>query len=282
MNKLTDTIKLANGYEIPCVGFGTWQTPGGEVAVESVKNAIKAGYRHIDTAAIYGNEESVGKGIIESGVDRKELFITSKLWNTERGYDKTIKAFHKTLEDLKLDYLDLYLIHWPAVKNQFDNYEELNLSTWQAITDLYEEGKIKAIGVSNFMVHHIKPLMETKIKPMVNQIEFHPGFMQKEIFDFCKQNNIVVEAWSPLGCGDLLNNEKVVEIAKKYNKSTAQLLIRWSLQHGAVPLPKSVTASRIEENTKVFDFVISDEDMKTINDLPFSGGSGSNPDEVDF
>ncbi len=282
MKKLTDCYTLSNGIVIPCVGFGTWQTPDGEVAVNSVAEAIKCGYRHIDTAAVYGNEESVGFAIKQSGVDRKELFVTSKLWNKCRGYDSTFKAFEETLSKLQLDYLDLYLIHWPASHSQFENWDEINLQSWRAMTELYKAGKIKAIGVSNFLPHHLESLLKTEVAPMVNQIEFHPGFMQEETVKACKENNILVEAWSPLGTGKMLSNETLKAIAEKYNKSVAQLCIRWCLQEGTLPLPKSVTPSRILENTNVFDFEISAEDMTTINSMAYCGGSGLHPDEVKF
>ena len=281
--KLSDTYTLANGVQIPCVGFGTWQTPSGEVAVESVKSALKAGYVHIDTAACYGNEASVGEAIKASGIEREKLFVTSKVWNTDRGYEKTLQAFEATMEKLQLDYLDLYLIHWPAIEKQFENWREINSDTWRALEKLYKDGRIKAIGVSNFLPHHLEALMaDAEIKPMVNQIECHPGFTQAESVQFCKENGILVEAWSPLGTGNVLNNETLINIASKYNKSVAQLCIRWVLQHDLLPLPKSVTESRIIENTHVFDFVISEEDMRTIDALPFCGGSGINPDEVTF
>ncbi|WP_342662783.1 aldo/keto reductase [Brachyspira innocens] len=247
---LKDTFTLSNGYKIPCIGFGTWQTPDGETAVNAVKEAIKLGYKHIDTAAIYGNEKSIGKAIKESGINRDELFITSKVWNKERGYKTTLKAFEKTLNDLSLDYLDLYLIHWPASVNQFKDWDNINLETWRAMTELYKAGKIKSIGVSNFMPHHLKSLMETEIKPMVNQIEFHVGFMQEETFKYCNDNNILIEAWSPLGTGKMLDNNTLKEIANKYNKSIAQLCIRWCLQNNTLPLPKSVTPSRIKKIQK--------------------------------
>ncbi|MFC3418672.1 aldo/keto reductase [Salinicoccus hispanicus] len=282
MQKLTDTFTLANGTEIPCVGFGTWQTPDGETAVNSVKKAIESGYRHIDTAAAYKNEGSVGKAIKESGVAREDLFITSKLWNADRGYDKTKAAFEQTLKELGTDYLDLYLIHWPANEKQFDNWEEINRETWKAMTELYEAGKIKAIGVSNFMTQHLEPLLETEVKPMVNQIEYHPGHTQDGVVDLCKQYDILVEAWSPIGSGRLLEDESLKEIAEKYDKSVAQLCIRYVLQNGALPLPKSVTPERIEENTHVFDFEISDEDMKQMDAMENVGFSGMNPNEVDF
>ena len=282
MNNLSETFVLHNGYQIPCVGFGTWQTPDGDTARTAVKSALQAGYRHVDTAAVYGNEKSVGQGIKESGVLRDELFITSKVWNTERGYEKTLKAFEKTITDLDVDYLDLYLIHWPASESQFERWEELNRDTWKAMMELYQAGKIKAIGVSNFLPHHLKALMDMEVKPMVNQIEFHPGYMQKETLEFCKENGILVQAWSPLGTGRMLTNETLIEIAKKYNKSVAQLCIRWCLQHDVLPLPKSVTQSRIVENTDVFDFVIGQDDMNKIDALPNFGGSGLHPDRVDF
>lgn len=282
MKKMTDTFRLNNGYEIPCIGFGTWQTPDGDTAVKVVSEAIGAGYRHIDTAACYGNEVGVGKGIKASQAERSSLFITSKVWNPDRGYENTMAAFEKTMIDLNLDYLDLYLIHWPASSSQFENWEEINLETWRAMTELYKAGRIKAIGVSNFLPHHLRMLMETEVQPMVNQIEFHPGQMQEEAVAYCKAHNIVVEAWSPLGTGRMLSNETLQHIAAKYHKSAAQLCIRWCLQNDILPLPKSVTPSRIVENADVFDFEITQEDMEIINGMEYCGGSGLHPDQVDF
>ncbi len=282
MKSVKDFVRLSNGYNMPIVGFGTWQTNDGATAESVTRLAIEAGYRHIDTAACYGTEPGVGKAVRECGVAREELFVTSKVWNTERGYDKTMIAFDITMESLGLDYLDLYLIHWPANKRQFANWDEINLSTWRAMTELYKEGRIKAIGVSNFLPHHLESLMATEIKPMVNQIEFHPCVTQKAVVDYCKANNIVVQAWSPLGTGKVLSNPTLIHMAKKYNRSVAQLCIRWCLQNGTVPLPKSATPSRIIENTRVFDFEISAEDMAIINAMPDLSGTTLDPDNVDF
>jgi diketogulonate reductase-like aldo/keto reductase len=280
MNSLSDTLVLNNGTSIPCIGFGTWQTPDGEVTVNSVKYAIESGYRHIDTAAIYGNEKGVGQGIKESGIDRKELFITTKLWNTDRGYESALKAFDTSLKKLGLDYIDLYLIHWPENKS---TGAEVNQDTWRAFEKLYKDGVVKSIGVSNFLEHHLRSLLDrVEIVPAINQIEFHPGQMQPETVSFCKSNEILVEAWSPLGTGKMLNNPELAEIALKYDKSVAQLCIRWVLQNGVLPLPKSVTPSRIGENADVFDFEISCVDMQTINSIPYFGGSGLNPDTITF
>lgn len=282
MNSLKDCYTLSNGVKIPCIGFGTWKAPDGEVAASSVKTALESGYRHIDTAAGYDNEASVGKGIKESGISREEIFVTSKVKNSERGYKTTLDAFDKTMTDLGLDYLDLYLIHWPASFSRFEDWEQINLDTWRAMTELHKAGKIRSIGVSNFMPHHLKALMETEVAPMVNQIEFHPGQMQPETVDFCKKNNILVEAWSPLGSGRMLENPTLTEIAAKYGKSVAQLCIRWCLQNGTLPLPKSVTPSRIKENGEIFDFTLDDEDMRRINSMEYCGGSGHHPDKVNF
>jgi len=279
-------VTLNNGIVMPAVGYGTWQNRNGEGAVESVKEALKAGYTHIDTAACYHNEESVGEAIrqaIDEGIiTRENLFLTTKVWNPDRGYESTLKAFNASITRLGVDYVDLYLIHWPANAKQFDNWEQINLDTWKAMTELYKAGKIRAIGVSNFKPHHLKALMETEVKPAVNQIEYHPGNLQEDIVTFCQDNDILVEAWSPLGTGRVLGDERLQAIAARYNKSVAQLCVRFALQNGVVPLPKSVTPSRIVENLNVFDFEIAEDDMADIRNMAPFGGSGLDADEVDF
>ena len=275
-------IALYNGILMPEIGFGTWKAPTGKVTVEAVKAAIECGYTHIDCAAIYGNEKEVGLGIKESNVDRKDLFITSKLWNDVRGYQETIDAFNKTLDDLQLDYLDLYLIHWPRPVKYHGNYIEKNIESWKAMEDLYKQGKIKAIGVSNFKVHHMEEIMENcEIKPMVNQIEFHPSCLEKEIRDFCKKENIIVTGYSPLANGKVFECKELVEFSEKYGVSIAQLCIRYALQHNVIPLVKSVTKERIKANLNV-NFVISDEDMEKIDKITTCGGSYKDSDNISF
>ena len=279
---LQSTITLANNIQIPVIGYGTWQSKDGDIAQNGVLSALSYGYRHIDTAAAYRNEKSVGSALIASKIPRNEVFITSKVWNAERGYDSTKIAFEKTCQELQVDYLDLYLIHWPASSTRFENWDEINLDTWRAMTELYKEGKIRAIGVSNFLPHHLQSLMKTEVKPMINQIEFHPGYRQEEVVKYCTDNGIIIEAWSPLGCGSMLTNPLLQSIATRYQKSIAQLCIRWCLQSGVVVLPKSVTASRILENSQVFDFEISADDMNTINNMKNVGFSGYHPDTNEF
>ncbi|WP_285767801.1 aldo/keto reductase [Peribacillus sp. SI8-4] len=275
ISSIGETITLQNGVQMPQLGFGVFKVKNGNETVEAVKKAIEVGYRAIDTAAIYENEEGVGQAISECGVPREELFITSKVWNTEQGYDTTLQAFDDSLKRLGLEYLDLYLIHWPGK----DKY----LDTWKALEKLYKDGKVKSIGVSNFHVHHLENLLANcEVKPVVNQIELHPLLTQGEIRDYCEKNEIMVEAWSPLGRGNLLEEPTINHIAKKHGKSPAQVLIRWHLQHDIVVIPKSITPARIEENAQVFDFSLSLNEMNQIDALNKNERFGSNPDEVLF
>jgi diketogulonate reductase-like aldo/keto reductase len=272
---LKDTTTLHNGVKMPWVGLGVFKVNEGEEVVQSVKAAIKNGYISIDTAAIYKNEEGVGQAIKESGIPREELFITTKLWNAEQGYETTLEAFETSLNKLGLDYLDLYLIHWPG-KNK---YKE----TWKAFEKLYKEGRVRAIGVSNFQVHHLEDLISSaEIKPMVNQVEFHPHLTQKELLSYCKKEGIQLEAWSPLKQGQLLNEPVLEDLAHKYNKSVAQVILRWDLQHGVVTIPKSIKEHRIIENADIFDFELSAEDIEKIDGLNQDSRAGSHPDTMRF
>ena len=278
-----NTYRLANGIDIPSVGFGTWQTPDGEVAVQSVRCALESGYTHIDTAQAYGNEESVGKAIRLSGVPRKDLFITTKLWNANHSYDLTMRSFDESMNKLGLDYLDLFLIHWPNPLAFRDRWEQANAESWKAMEELYEAGKIRAIGISNFRSHHMDALLKTaKITPMVNQIRLCPGDTQDETVAYCREHQMVIEAYSPLGTGRIFDVPEMQTLAKKYNRSIAQICIRWSLQRGYLPLPKSVTPARIQENLHVFDFELSDDDVQLIANLKGCVGYASDPDTRTF
>lgn len=280
---LTSTYQLANGEKIPIVGFGTWQTPDGQVAEESVLAALKAGYRHIDTAMIYGNEASVGRAIHKSGVRRDELFVTTKLWNTDHTYERAIQAIDTSLQTLGLDYLDLYLIHWPNPLAFRENWQEANSAAWRAMEEAVKAGKIKSIGVSNFMPRHLDALYQTaQIKPVVNQIYLNPSDQQKEVVAYNKAHDMISEAYSPLGTGNLLAVPELVSLAEKYERSVAQVTLRWSLQKGFLPLPKSITPSRIVENAQLFDFELSDEDMQAIDALQGVADQAKNPDETTF
>ncbi|WP_312923135.1 aldo/keto reductase [Empedobacter brevis] len=278
-----ENFKISNGIEIPAIGFGTWLLEG-EKVTEPLKIALAKGYTHIDTAAVYKNEKEIGAVLKSENVDRSQLFITSKCWNSERGYEKALAAFEQTLADLQTDYLDLYLIHWPANETQFpDTWKELNAATWRAFEEIYKSGKAKAIGVSNFNINHLEALAETaEIKPMVNQIEFHPGHSQPELVNFCKQHDILVQAWSPLGSGRILENELIVSLAHKYKVSVGQICINYCLAKEIVPLPRSSSEKNIEANLTSTDFKLNAEDIKAIDEMPADGFSGLNPSTVEF
>lgn len=272
---LTAKVKLNNGVEMPWFGLGVWQVEDGDEAKNSVKAAIKAGYVGIDTAAAYKNEKSVGEAIRESGANRDDLFITSKVWNGDQGYDETLAAFDATMEKLGLDVLDLYLIHWP-VKGKYKD-------TWRAMEKLYKDGRIRSIGVSNFQPHHLDDLLaDAEVVPAVNQVEFHPLLIQNELLNYCAQKGIQVEAWSPLARGLLFDNEVVKGLGDKYGKSPAQILLRWVLDKGVVVLTRSVKESRIVENADLFDFTLTPEDVTALEALNKNERTGPDPDNFNF
>ncbi|WP_180850304.1 MULTISPECIES: aldo/keto reductase [Bacillaceae] len=272
---LQDVTVLHNGVKMPWFGLGVFKVEDGDEVVNSVKWAIEAGYKSIDTAAAYKNEEGVGQALKESGVPREELFITTKVWNADQGYESTLKAFNDSMTKLGLEYLDLYLVHWP-VKGK---YKE----TWKALETLYKEGKVKAIGVSNFQIHHLEDVIaDAEIVPMVNQVEYHPRLTQKELQAFCKQHNIQLEAWSPLMQGKLLDDKTLSEIAEKHGKSVAQVILRWDLQNEVVTIPKSVKEHRIYDNAAIFDFELSQKEMESIDGLNRDERVGPDPDNFDF
>lgn len=280
IDNMNSTITLNNGIEMPRLGLGVFRVEDSSELINAVKAAIKNGYRSIDGASIYGNEEVMGEGIREgikeAGISREDLFITSKVWNADLGYESTIAAYEASLNRLGVDYLDLYLIHWPVE----GKYKE----AWKALEYLYKEGRVKAIGVSNFQVHHLQDLLgNAEIKPVINQVELHPYLSQKKVREFCKENDIQVEAWSPLMAGNgLLENEILKEIAKKYNKTVAQLVLRWDLQSQVVTIPKSTNERRLIENIDVFDFNLSKVDIDKIDSLNQDLRVGPDPDNFDF
>lgn len=282
MKSIKDTYTLYNGVEMPCLGLGTYQSRDA-VAAAAVKSAVETGYRLIDTAAAYGNERGVGQGIRICGVPREEIFVTSKLRNAAHGYKATLEAFDMTLERLGLRYLDLYLIHWPNPIQYRSTWREATIGTWKAFEELYRGGRIRAIGVSNFMPHHIEMLRETcEIKPMVNQLRLCPGVTQKAVVDYCTANGIQVEAYSPFGTGAIFKAPEMRDLAEKYGKSIGQICLRWSLQMGWIPLPKSANPARVQENTEVFDFELAPEDVEFIANLTGVCGEAPVPDEIRF
>ena len=257
---LASTVKLNNGVEVPLLGLGVYQSPPGKTTRDAAKYALECGYRLVDTARIYGNEQDVGQAIHESGLARKEVFVTTKLWNSDHGYDSTIRACEESLRRLGLSYLDLYLIHWPV--------PGLRRESWKAMVKLLKEGKCRVIGVSNYTIGHLRELLaDSEVVPAVNQVEFHPFLYQRELLDYCRSQKIQLEAYSPLTRGERLNHPSVVGIARRHGRTPAQVLIRWGLQHSIVAIPKSVRKERILENSRIFDFSLAPEDMRLLDSL---------------
>ncbi|NNF18235.1 MAG: aldo/keto reductase [Flavobacteriaceae bacterium] len=275
ITNLQGTFKLHNGVAMPYFGLGVYLAEDGQEVANAVKWALDAGYRHIDTAAAYGNEEGVGRGISESGLRREEVFLVSKVWNSEQGYENILKAFEASLERLGTHYLDLYLVHWPVD----GKYKE----TWRALEKLYADKKVRAIGVSNFLQHHLEDLMDSaEIVPMVNQMEFHPYLVQQELIDFCNKHKIQYEAWSPMMQGNIFEKEEFAKLADKYGKTIAQVVLRWDLQKGVITIPKSTNKERIIANAQLFDFELSPEDMEKLDAMDKGKRFGPDPDNFDF
>lgn len=275
VKSIRETTRLNNGVEMPWFGLGVYKAQAGEEVENAIKDALDIGYRSIDTASFYENEESVGRAVRNSNVNREEIFVTTKVWNTDQGYDNTLRAFETSRKKLGLEYIDLYLIHWPG-KDKFKD-------TWKALEKLYRDGVVRAIGVSNFQVHHLQELMaDAQVKPTVNQVEYHPRLTQEELLAFCRQNEIQLEAWGPLMRGKILDNEVIVDLAQKYGKSPAQIVLRWDIDTGVVTIPKSVHRNRLEQNADIFDFALTQEDIARIRELNRDERTGPNPDEFLF
>ena len=275
INSIKDCTQLNNGLEMPWLGFGVFQIDDGQKVEQAVLSALEVGYRSIDTATVYKNESGVGKALRESGVPREDIFLTTKVWNSDQRARRTMAAFEESLERLDTEYVDLYLVHWPVA----GCYQE----TWQVMEEIYKNGRAKAIGVSNFQIHHLEDILkDAYVVPAVNQIEYHPFLAQPELLSFCQKNKIQVEAWSPLMQGEIVNVPVVQELAAKYNKTPAQIALRWNLQHEVVTIPKSVRPSRIAENTQIFDFELSQADMNLLDGLDEGKRVGPDPDNFSF
>ncbi|MDX2305706.1 MAG: aldo/keto reductase [Microscillaceae bacterium] len=275
ISDIQGTVTLANGVEMPYLGLGVYQSKEGEEVIQASLDALEAGYRHIDTAALYGNERGVGQAVRESGLPRQEIFVTTKVWNSDQGYDSTLHAFENSLKKLDLEYIDLYLIHWP-VKGKYKD-------TWRALEKIYSEGLVKSIGVSNFLQNHLEDLLPVcEIKPMVNQMEFHPYLVQQTLIDFCTKHQICYEAWSPLMQGRIFEVDLLRALAEKYQKTPVQIVLRWDLQKGVVTIPKSSKKERIITNAQIFDFELSEEDVKAIDALDRGQRVGPDPNNFNF
>lgn len=277
LNKAEHYI-LNNGVEIPAIAFGTYKAADGKSA-DVIRTAIEAGYRYFDTASFYGTETYLAQAVRESGISRDELFIASKLWKTEMGYDNVKDAFARTLENLNTDYLDLYLIHWPLPEPGYKDWKQLDKETWRAMEELYHEGKVRAIGLSNFLPHHIENILEDcTVRPAADQIEYHPGYSQEATVQYCKEKNIIVQAWSPIGRQRVLDETLVQELAEKYKVSPAQICLKFAAQRGIIPLPKSSSIERMKENLDLYSFELELEDIWRLASMPQAGWSGEHPD----
>ena len=282
-SSLADKLVLSNGVQMPGIGFGTWQVPTDSTLENAVSAALKLGYRFFDTAQIYGNASAIGRGVLLSDLPRAEIFISSKIWTPHRSYDGVMRAFTDIIEQLKTTYLDQLLIHWPATQGEPMIWQSQNAGTWRALEDLYEQGAVKVIGVSNFLPHHLVPLLaRARIRPMVNQLEIHPGYPQFAAVNFCFKQNIAVQAWSPLGRGGLTHHPLLIELGEKYGVSPALIALRWSLQHGFIPVVKALDAEHMKSNLDAFGLTLEDEDMTRLDTMQQVAFSGLHPDTVTF
>ena len=278
MNPINDCYTLENGIKIPCLGFGTYNAKGGD-NLEIIKTAIEAGYRYFDTASFYETERVLGQAIRESGIPREEFFIATKAWIDERGYDEVKAAMDRSLERLQMDYVDMYLIHWPKASLEESDWKERDVLTWRGMEEMYEAGKTKGLGLSNFLPNHLDVILENaKIKPQVDQLEIHPGYSQEAAVAYGQSKGIRMQAWSPLGRGKMIENEVLTRFAEKYGKTPAQICLRFSIQKGIIPLVKSSTMERMKQNMDIFDFEISTEDMQILSCMPQNVWSGEHPE----
>ena len=275
INSMTDYTVLNNGVKMPWLGFGVFKVPDGQVVEDAIRKALEAGYRSLDTATIYGNERGVGNAMAASGIPRGEIFLTTKVWNDDQRAGRVMEAFEESLALLGTDYVDLYLIHWPVR----GRYKE----TWTVLEEIYRSGRARAIGVSNFLVHHLEDLLaDAEVVPAVDQVEFHPRLLQPDLLKFCREHGVQMEAWSPLMQGQIISEPRVQQLAAKYGRTPAQIVLRWDLQHGVVTIPKSVRAERIVENSQIFDFELAPEDVAALDALDENRRVGSHPDTFNF